>query len=126
MSNGNGLGPMVIGQSGGPIEFPLAAAAFSNPNCFSLHLVSQNAHDAVTSSANGSLQITAEQVQLQNILSESTVSKEQDSFKNTRAKYKKNRKKKRRLLLEFQPGAFILTIFSKNAFLRALNCALER
>ncbi|CAG5113248.1 Oidioi.mRNA.OKI2018_I69.chr2.g7371.t1.cds [Oikopleura dioica] len=72
MSNGNGLGPMVIGQSGGPIEFPLAAAAFSNPNCFSLHLVSQNAHDAVTSSANGSLQITAEQVQLQNILSETT------------------------------------------------------
>jgi len=72
MSNGNGLGPMVIGQNGGPIEFPLAAAAFSNPNCFSLHLVSQNAHDAVTSSSNGSLQITAEQVQLQNILSEST------------------------------------------------------
>jgi ribosomal protein S8 len=64
---------MVIGQNGGPIEFPLAAAAFSNPNCFSLHLVSQNAHDVVTSSAaNGSLQITAEQVQLQNILSEST------------------------------------------------------
>lgn len=62
MSNGNGLGPMVIGQNGGPIEFPLAAAAFSNPNCFSLHLVSQNAHDVVTSSAaNGSLQITAEQ-----------------------------------------------------------------
>jgi len=61
MSNGNGLGPMVIGQNGGPIEFPLAAAAFSNPNCFSLHLVSQNAHDAVTSSSNGSLQITAEQ-----------------------------------------------------------------
>ena len=98
MSNGNGLGPMVIGQSGGPIEFPLAAAAFSNPNCFSLHLVSQNAHDAVTSSANGSLQITAEQVQLQNILSESTVSKEQDSFKNTRAKYKKNRKNAARCL----------------------------
>ena len=83
MSNGNGLGPMVIGQSGGPLEFPLAAAAFSNPNCFSLHLVSQNAHDAVTSSANGSLQITAEQVQLQNILSETTVSKKRN--KNTTA-----------------------------------------
>lgn len=81
---------MVIGQNGGPIEFPLAAAAFSNPNCFSLHLVSQNAHDVVTSSAaNGSLQITAEQVQLQNILSESTVSKDKTrQLWNFRARFR--------------------------------------
>lgn len=53
MSN-NGIGQMVIGQN---FSLPIAL----NPSCFQLELVQQD---------NSSLEITAQQVQLQNILNE--------------------------------------------------------